>query len=61
MVGLVRASRNRAELGTCVRITERPNKELKLTKPGPIGASQLNSSVLRTVAGRRDRTTARQA
>jgi hypothetical protein len=27
------------------------NKELKLTKPGTIGASQLNSSVLRTVAG----------
>jgi hypothetical protein len=25
-----------------------PNKELKLTKPGQIGASQLNSSVLRT-------------
>jgi hypothetical protein len=24
------------------------NKELKLTKPGQIGASQLNSSVLRT-------------
>ena len=26
---------------------ERPNKELKLTKPGTIGASQLNSSVIR--------------
>jgi hypothetical protein len=26
------------------------NKELKLTKPGQNGASQLNSSVLRTVA-----------
>jgi hypothetical protein len=25
-----------------------PNKELKLTKPGPTGASQLNSSVRRT-------------
>jgi hypothetical protein len=25
------------------------NKELKLTKPGTIGASQLNSSVRRTV------------
>jgi hypothetical protein len=28
---------------------ERPNKELKLTKPGTIGASQLNSSVGPTV------------
>jgi hypothetical protein len=28
-----------------------PNKELKLTKPGTIGASQLNSSVVRTVVG----------
>jgi hypothetical protein len=48
---LGRASRNRAELGTCVRITERPNKELKLTKPGTIGASQLNSSVRQTCLG----------
>jgi hypothetical protein len=29
-----------------------PNKDLKLTKPGPIGASQLNSSVGRTVEER---------
>jgi hypothetical protein len=29
-------------------MSERPNKELKLTKPGTIGASQLNSSVRRT-------------
>jgi hypothetical protein len=28
--------------------TARSNKELKLTKPDTIGASQLNSSVLRT-------------
>jgi hypothetical protein len=28
--------------------TRLPNKELKLTKPGTIGASQLNSSVGRT-------------
>jgi hypothetical protein len=28
------------------------NKELKLTKPGQNGASQLNSSVLRTVGER---------
>jgi len=31
-------------------ITAPQNKELKLTKPGPIGASQLNSSVGRTDA-----------
>jgi hypothetical protein len=31
--------------------SEQPNKELKLTKPGPIGASQLNSSVGQTVRG----------
>jgi hypothetical protein len=29
-----------------------PNKELKLTKPGTIGASQLNSSVGLTLRGR---------
>jgi len=32
-------------------MTRPPNKELKLTKPGTIGASQLNSSVVRTVGG----------
>ena len=31
-----------------VGATVPPNKELKLTKPGTIGASQLNSSVRRT-------------
>jgi hypothetical protein len=42
-----------------VGITTSPNKELKLTKPGTIGASQLNSSVRPTQrcegAGLRDR------
>jgi hypothetical protein len=32
----------------------RPNKELKLTKPGTIEASQLNSSVVRTIFGAGD-------
>jgi hypothetical protein len=32
-----------------VESAEPQNKELKLTKPGTIGASQLNSSVLRTI------------
>ena len=39
--------------GTFGRSTRPPNKELKLTKPGAIGASQLNSSVRRLVRERR--------
>jgi len=36
----------------CVVVRRGPsNKELKLTKPGLIGASQLNSSVMRTLRG----------
>jgi hypothetical protein len=35
-----------------VGLTAPPNKELKLTKPCTIGASQLNSGVGRTLRGR---------
>jgi hypothetical protein len=38
------------------RKAEPSNKELKLTKPGEIGASQLNSSVRPTRGGSRVRT-----
>jgi hypothetical protein len=42
----------RSHRSTSVRLkTARSNKELKLTKPGKNGASQLNSSVGRTIGG----------
>jgi hypothetical protein len=44
--GILKMTRRRL----VAEIAAPPNKELKLTKPGTIGASQLNSSVGRTVA-----------
>ena len=41
-------------------MSELPNKELKLTKPGQIGASQLNSSVGRIMAASRGACAARR-